>query len=141
MLAVIQHWFDPADPLNFARMTGYEPPEGNPPKHVFQPYGKGDTYSPPETTQRYVTAAGLSQVEADRSADPPDDIGGVEAQPSPVAGNVMVDASAVTLAFRQYGPPRGSDGHFVVFEVPTANSDVARFLGMAASGRVPQVGR
>ncbi len=140
VLALLQHWSDPADPLNFARMLAFEPPEGVPAKHVFQPYGKNDTFTPNVTIRHFAVAAGLEEVEADRSASPPDDLG-FEPQEAPLAGNVRLDGVDLTLVIRQYGPPAGVDGHHVSFEVPGANSDVARFLGMAASGEQPQVGR
>lgn len=140
VLALLQSWTDPADPLNFARMLAFEPPEGVAAKHVFQPYGLGDTFTPNVTIRHFAVSAGLEEVEADRSASPPDDLG-FEPQPSPLAGNVRLDGVDLTLVLRQYGPPAGVDGHHVSFEAPVANSDVARFLGMAASGQQPQVGR
>jgi hypothetical protein len=109
------------------------------PKHVFQTYGLGDTFSPPQTMRIYITHAELSIVKADASASPADDIG-TESETFPFAASFAVEEVQYTTAARQYGPPEGSDGHFVVFDVPEATADAVRFLGMAASGLTPQIG-
>ena len=54
-----------------------------------------------------------------------------------LSGNV--DDGAITQGMRQYDAKSGSDGHFVVYENPTANADVVRFLRQAVSG-VPTIG-
>lgn len=138
-LTIVQQHIDPSDGLNFADLVR-EPPEGTTPKHVFQTYGLGDRFSPPLTMQIYTRAAGLVEVEADSSADPPDDLQLGAPSPVPHTASYAIDGVEYTTAMRQYGPPADSDGHFVVFDVDTANEDMARFLGMAAQGQTPQVG-
>jgi hypothetical protein len=142
-LTLLSQWIDPADPLHFASVAGRNPAAGQTPKHVFQTYGIGDSYSPPRTMVVYAVAGHLSQAEPDPSASTPDELTdyfGADPVPVPVFGNVTVDTQDVTLVLRQYGPPTGRDGHFVVFDVPAANQDAVRFLGMSALGQVPQVG-
>jgi hypothetical protein len=142
-LTLLSHWIDPADPLHFAIVAGREPATGQTPKHVFQTYGLDDSYSPPTTMRAYATAGFLDEAEAHSSASTPDDLRlNFDADPLavPVSGNATVDGQDVTVLLRQYGPPSGSDGHFVVFDVPAANRDAVRFLGMSALGQVPQVG-
>jgi hypothetical protein len=39
---------------------------------------------------------------------------------------------------RQYAPD-GYDGHFVIFRNPTAQSDLAEFLGTAVTTGVPEI--
>lgn len=141
VLTLLQHWIDPADPLNFARIAAAEPVTGQAPKHVFQTYGLGDTFSPPVTMATYAQAGRFAQATADSSASTPDDIAGLDPMATPVSGNVTVDMTTVTVAMRQYGPPADRDGHFVVFDVQAANDDATRFLGMAALGETPQVGQ
>ena len=141
VLTLLQHWIDPADPLNFATLIASQPVTGVVPKHVFQTYGLGDSYSPPKTMRIYALAAGLSLVDADPSAAMPDEVGLLMPQPAPFSNNLVVDGVNLTTALRQYGPPSGVDGHFVVFDVPSANADAVRFLAMAASGDIPQVGQ
>ena len=141
VLSLLQHWIDPGDPLNFAVAAGRLPEMGETPKSVFQTYGLGDSFSPPVTMATYAIAANLDLASHDGTASSPDDIGGKMEQPLPLSGNFSVDGNTVTLGVREYGPPSGEDGHFVVFDVPSANADVVRFLGMAALGSVPQIGQ
>lgn len=141
-LSLVQHWIDPADPLNYAAIAGRFPEMGAVPKSIFQTYGLGDTFSPPATLATYAIAAELDLAAHDSSVgNEADAIGGKMPLSTPVAGNATVSGSTITLAVRQYGPPAGRDGHFVAFDVATANADVARFLGMAALGVTPAVGQ
>lgn len=143
VLSLLQTWIDPADPLNHARAIGREPETGKAPKHVFATYGLGDSYSPPATLAAFTFAAELALVAHDPSAAKPDDIGSppLAEKAVPLSGNVTVGTAKVTLGMRQYGPPSGKDGHFVAFDVPAANADITRFLGMAAEGAVPAIGQ
>jgi hypothetical protein len=130
VLSLIQHWIDPADPLNFARHVALEPLPGHSPRHTFQTYGLDDTYSPPLTLGVYALAGGFAQVA------PELDSLGLEVVAPPLAGNLQ----GVTLGFRQYQPPAGEDGHFVAFSVAEASADVLRFFSMAVSGETPAIG-
>jgi hypothetical protein len=132
VLSLLQQWIDPADPMNFARNVVRVPLAGHPAKHVFQTYGLDDHYSPPITLDVYSIAAQLTQVEPILT-----EIGLLEAMP-PLSANESM--GMITAGVRQYDPPSNSDGHFVVFDVPQANEDVVRFLSMAASGEVPEIG-
>lgn len=138
-LTIVQQHIDPADGLNFAALVR-EPPEGTTPKHVFQTYGLDDHYSPPLTMQIYTRAAGLTEVEAHSSANPPDDLQRGTPVAVPYVASFGIDGSEYTAGMRQYGAPDGRDGHFVVFDVDAANDDMARFLAMAARGETPQIG-
>ncbi len=141
VLTILQQWIDPADPLNFASAIARSPSPGILPKSVFQTYGLHDTYSPPVTLQIYALAAGLKVVEHDQSVGMPDAIGDEVEVPPPVAGNLVKDGHTVTLAVREYQNAADKDGHFVVFDVASANDDAIRFLTMAAAGKVPAVGK
>ncbi len=141
VLTLLQQWEDPADPLNFADAIARTPITGMTPKHVFQTYGLGDTYAPPVTLQTFAIAAGLEEADPDASVSTPDKIGNLQPKPVPLSGNVSIGGNPYTLAVREYAPPSGNDGHFVVFDVKNANGDAVRFLGMAAEGNVPQVGQ
>jgi len=52
-----------------------------------------------------------------------------------VSGNVT-NPRAVTAAMRQY-VPNGYDGHFVVFQNPSAQTDASRFIGRVLRGELP----
>jgi hypothetical protein len=136
VLTLLQHWIDPADPLNFARLVA-SPPTGHPMKHTFETYGMDDTFSPPATLDNYVIAGSFLPVQPVLSASMTD-IGRLMSAPAPVAGNLST--MMITHGMRQYQPADGEDGHFVVFDVPQANEDMVRFLSMAASGMVPAIG-
>lgn len=141
VLTLLQQWIDPADPLNFAKTIAVDPASNMNPKSVFQTYGLGDTYSPPLTMQMYALAAELKLAQHDPSVTTPDEIGSLAELPVPMSGNRVINNFTLTLAVREYAPPAGSDGHFVVFDVPSANADAVRFLAGAANGDVPVVGQ
>lgn len=131
-LSLLQSWIDPADPLNFARITAASPLVGRPAKHVFQTYGLEDAYSPPVTLATYAIAAGLTLVEPER-----DEITSLTTQASPLSANL--GSGAITAGIRQYTPADDRDGHFVVFDDDAANADMVRFFTQATTG-VPQIG-
>ncbi|HEX6764326.1 MAG TPA: hypothetical protein VF103_02585, partial [Polyangiaceae bacterium] len=134
VLSLLQQWIDPADPLNFARLVG-TPPAGHLAKSTFETYGLDDTFAPPITLETYSLAGNFLQVDPQLTGT----IDGLLHRAPPVAGNLST--GRITLGMRQYRPASGDDGHFVVFDVPQANDDMARFLGMAANGQVPAIGQ
>ncbi len=140
VLSVLQTWIDPADPLSYARLASKAPPTGIAAHHLFQPYGLGDTFSPPETERAYAIGAALGLAAHDASVGTPDDIAMLTELPVPVSGNLTTNGKTVTAIVRQYAPASGDDGHFVAFDVPSARADVERFLAGAMSGIVPRVG-
>lgn len=141
VLSLLQHWIDPAEPLNFARAVAREPLASQTPKHVLQTFGLGDTYSPPKTMAAYALAAELSLAPHPSGVSPSGDdvIPGRTPADAPVSGNVTVDGTSVTAVVRQYALASDSDGHFVVFDVSVANQDVVNFLSAVASGTSPSV--
>ena len=151
MLTLIQQYIDPADTLTFAEQVARKPIEGFLPKHIFQTYGHNDSFSPPVTMRMYASAGGFSVVKAHKSVDKPHNLG-TEAAEFPLTASFGFMDVEYTAAIRQYAPPEGRDGHFVVFDVTAAANDARRFLGMAAStvpcaddptlqcGVTPQVG-
>jgi hypothetical protein len=140
VLSLLQQWIDPADPLHFAHVITRTPETGHTAKNVFQTYGLGDTYAPPITLREYAIAGALDLVAADPSATMPDPIDGATAVPAGVSGNVTVANVKYTLGVREYGPPAGDDGHFVAFDVPSANADVVRFLSAGVGATAPPIG-
>jgi hypothetical protein len=138
VLALLQQWIDPADPLNFALTIG-TPLVGHTGKHVFQTFGIEDSYSPPETLETFALAAQLTQVTPHVSADPA--YVGSLAQKSIKDVGFQAAPGDFTLGMRQYGAPAGSDGHFVVFDTKAANDDMVLFLTGAAGSQPPVVGQ
>lgn len=136
VLSLLQQWIDPADPLNFARAIGTPLPMHKG-KHLFQTFGLDDSYSPPVTLATFSIAAGLTQVTPDASAKKPY----TEGLPQAVAVGYKAAPMGFTLGMRQYAAPKGSDGHFVVFDTQAAQDDLALFLTGAAGTTPPAIGQ
>jgi hypothetical protein len=109
-------------------------------KHVFQPYGQGDTYAPPVTEQTFAVAAQLGEA-ALPSGVTGNQVSSFPVIPVPAGGNETVKGATFTAIVRQYAPASSYDGHFVAFDNPTAKADVDHFLGDALAGTIPKVGR
>lgn len=138
VLSIIQRHMDPADGITFARaLTAVDAAH---PTHLFQTFGVDDHFSPPETLHIFSGVARLAVARAHESAVPAYDLG-PEWALFPVKETVKIGGASYTAAVRQYGPGLDSDGHFVAFDVPDAVADVQRFLGEAALGVSPSVGR
>jgi hypothetical protein len=141
VLSLLQNDLDLVDPLNHARALVVAPIAAANQKHVFQPYGQGDTYAPPATQQAFAVAAQLGE------ASPPsgvtdDPFGSLSPLAVPVGGNQMIKGVPITAVLRQYAPDTTMyDGHFVSFDNAQAQTDVDHFLADAVSGKTPQVGR
>ncbi|HEY2510503.1 MAG TPA: hypothetical protein VGI39_06595, partial [Polyangiaceae bacterium] len=138
-LALLQAALDQVDPLNHAASLAAAPVAPVRAKHVFQPYGLGDTYAPPVTQATYAIAAHLGIAAAPASVSNPDTIGGIVPANVPASGNLTDGTTAITAFLREY-QPSGYDGHFVVFKDPAAKADLAAFLADLAQGQVPKVG-
>lgn len=138
VLGLLQHYIDPADPVNFAPLITERPEASSGQKHLLQTFGLDDTYSPPETLTSYLRAANLTLVE-NPTGFVPSGINdtGVTATPAPVSGNRGTDPNFITAVGRQYEPD--SDGHFVIYENDDANADVMGFLRALGSDQLPVV--
>jgi hypothetical protein len=139
-LSIFQNAIDPADPLNHAVALAAKPVTGIGAKHVFQPYGFSDSYSPTTTEQAFAIAAQLGVVVSPPNVLDPDELGARVPVPIPGTSNMVDQGKPITAFVRQY-VPNGYDGHFVAFREPSAQKDVAVFLADVVSGKVPQVGQ
>ena len=140
VLALLQNDLDAVDPLNHARALVAQPTSMATLKHVFQPFGQGDTYAPPTTEQTFAVAAQLGEIAA-----PPGVTGGpiVVGEPTaaPVGGNASALGIVLTALVRQYAPASTYDGHFVAYDNAAAEADVDHFVGDVLAGKIPKVGR
>lgn len=142
VLALLQNDLDPDDPLNHAVALVASPVAVANQKHVFQPYGQGDTYAPPITEQTFAIAAQLSEAALPAGVmGAPAQLVGASPLPVPVGGNATVMSAPITAVVRQYAPSASYDGHFVSFDNAAAEADVDHFIADALGGGVPQVGR
>lgn len=133
LLALLQTWIDPVDPLNIARFLTRDRAEALDPIPLFMTFGLDDTYTPPPTQEALAAAAFLPLVLP--SATTPAALAPVD---GPVQDNVRVGGLRVTAGVKTYQPD-GYDGHFVAFRHPDARAEVARFLGSVVAGE-PVIG-
>jgi hypothetical protein len=138
VLSVLQQAIDPADPLHHAIAIARKPIAPGSAKHVFQPFGQKDSYSPDVTETNFALAAGLGLVASAPSVSTPSEIGKLTPAALPASGNASDGARAISAFVRQYAPS-GYDGHFVSFRDPTAQADTARFLADILSGKTPTI--
>ncbi|MCC6556590.1 MAG: hypothetical protein IT372_26825 [Polyangiaceae bacterium] len=146
-IALAQSIVDVVDPLQYARGVVTAPRPGFAPKSIYMtegvnPDGTGDSYAPPHGIEVHGVAMGLplqrpSQrpIYESRFGGPPP----VSISAAGLSGNLADGAASGVLA--QWAVPDGSDGHFVVFDVPEATAQAAQFLRNLAdepAGRVPQ---
>ncbi len=137
VIALLQAWADPADPLHYARMDVVVPGATAPTllRNVFQLMGDKDTYTPTVVQKNFAVAAGLAYVG-------PNAITGFDDRWMPVAsaeGNIVAGTSKSTAAFRQYAPATSRDGHFVAFDNDQARTDLTKFLKAVVNGTVPKL--
>ncbi|HVY47525.1 MAG TPA: hypothetical protein VHB21_16665 [Minicystis sp.] len=145
-ISLAQSIVDVVDPIHYARYTIREPRPGFHAKSVYMteginPDGTGDTYAPPHGIEAHSIAMGLPLQLPGEHPILEEQWGG----PRPVAvpatglsGNLGRGEASGVLA--QWAVPPGDDGHFVVFDVPEAQSQAARFvkdLGDDPKGDVP----
>lgn len=146
MINLAQTLVDATDPLHYMPRIIARPRDGHAPKSIFQtegiaPDGTGDNYATPNGIELAAVALGLPRmlpgvrpVEAAKHGE----IGDVTVGPEGLSGNLAGGQASGVLA--QFVPPSGSDGHFVIFNVPEARAQAARFCRNLADdpkGRVP----
>jgi hypothetical protein len=140
VLSLLQGDLGLVDPLNHAAGLFANPPATANLKHVFQPYGQGDTYAPPPTQQTYAIAAQLGEAMAP-SGVTPDLFIPTAPLPVPAGGNIVVSGVTLTALLRQYVPDSTYDGHFVAYDNPTAEADVDGFIAACVAGQTPTIGQ
>jgi len=132
-IMLAQSLVDAIDPIHYARFIVPEPRPGFSAKSILitegiAPDGTGDNYSPPAGIEAQAVAMGLPLIEP--SVLPIPQLGyGASSTPIPsggLSGNVA--GGTRTGGLQQWAPPPGEDGHFVVFDVPEARSQIAGFL-------------
>lgn len=128
-LALAQMWIERSDGANYAKLLVRHPPAGNGPKNIFQTEGYTDTYAPNPSIEAFATAVGGDIVRT-TAAMP---IQGLTLRGrAVVAPPIMNNLDGVTAVLAQYNQQPGSDGHFVVFDIPAAQTQSSQFLGTLA---------
>lgn len=130
-LALVQTWMDRADPVNFAPLMVRQPPAGQAPRNIYQTEGYTDHYAPNPGIEAFATALGgdLALVPMHHDLEGITLRGGTT-RALPFSHNAAGGTATATLA--QFDQLAGSDGHFVVFDIPLARKQAAEFLGTLA---------
>jgi hypothetical protein len=142
-ITLVQTIEDPADPLHYYPGIARAPFPGRVAKSVFMTEGvaadgSGDNYAPPRTIEAGAIAGGfplLSPVVWDVPEITV--LGGRAPVAPPLKGNAAGGKATVALA--QFVPPKGSDGHFVVFRVPEAKAQSMSFCASLLNDDVPTI--
>ncbi|HEY4239880.1 MAG TPA: hypothetical protein VGM88_08690, partial [Kofleriaceae bacterium] len=130
-IGLVQLWMERADPINYAPLMVMHPPGGLAPRSIYQTEGFTDHYAPNPGIEAFATALGGDIV---MTADEKDVEGLTKLRGrSVVAPPIMNNLNGKTAVLAQYNQAPGSDGHFVVFEVPAAEQQSAQFLGTLVS--------
>ncbi len=146
VINLAQTLVDAVDPLVYMRKIIREPRKGYARKSIYLtegigPDGEGDNYTPPHGIEIASVVLGLPRqlpgvrpiVYAGWAG-----LGDVTVPSGGLSANLFGEASGVVA---QFPPVSGSDGHFVVFDVPTAQKQAAGFLRNLIDdpkGRVPE---
>jgi hypothetical protein len=123
-------WVDRSDSINYAPLMVRRPPDGLAPRNIFQSEGFTDTYAPNIGIEAFATALGgdVAQLAAFQPVEGLTLRGRTPKAP-PITGNL----NGATAVLAQYEQEAGSDGHFVVFDLPVARNQAAKFLSTLAT--------
>lgn len=136
IVSLLQMLVDPSDPVNYGRYILREPRPAMRTAHIYQTQGFIDHYAPPAGIAALALSIGapltMPVLHPEPSAALVGD--GLLSRLS-LRGNLGTPASPVTASWMQFDAEPGSDGHFVVFDIPAARLRAAAFLGSA--GRDP----
>ena len=133
VLNLLQAVVERSDPINHAGAVAHDPGD-DPPRHVLQLVGLGDTSAPDASQAALARALYLDQVL--NAQDPLDYL---DVALPPVTGNLTVDGLPVTAAAALHEPTGGAQAHDVLYELEGAVRQLDQFLGTAAVDGVPTV--
>lgn len=133
-LALVQLWIERSDSVNYAPLMVRAPPVDETgtrlaPRNVFQTEGFTDRYAPNLGIQAFATALGGDVVMLPDTQEVEGlTLRGRTIRPAPITNNL----EGKTAVLGQYDERPGSDGHFVVFDIPAAKLQAGKFLGTLA---------
>ena len=134
---VFQMFAERADGLNYARHYLKEPRAGAQPRHLFFSEGMLDLYTIPIQTEALSSAAGCMLMTPVASEVEAMDLRGLNPLDPPVTANAQgPNGQPATAVLVQYP----TDGHFAVFDNPTAQRHYTGFLDTMMHDSLPSVG-
>ena len=132
VIALLQTWVDPADPINVGDLWRHR--HGVVP-HLVISSGLEDTFTPPRCHGALAASWGVPVAEPVAVSIPVLELLGIEPGPVTLEGNLeSADGAPLTAGVLQYP----EDGHFAIFNNPDAREAVRRFLTTVQDG-VPSV--
>ena len=136
IVSLLQMLVDPSDPVNYGRFIIREPRPTMHPAHIFQTQGFVDHYAPPAGIAALALSIGVPLTLPLVHPEPSTSlVGDGLLAVLPLHGNLGTPMNPITASWMQFESEVGSDGHFVVFDIPGARLRAAAFLGSA--GRDP----
>lgn len=131
-LHLAQTFWEPIEPMNWARRWTVAPRPGHAPRDVLVVEGVIDGYFPPPAVNALAIAAGADALSplVDDSMLAALRLSGRSALPSPITANV----GGATLAVVQHRQPMGISGHYVPFELAGARHQYRCFFDAAVRG-------
>lgn len=133
-LSVLQTFIDSSDAVNFGTFWFAEPAPGHVPKSIFMTAGLLDEYTPPDAMFALAAAGRVPVVEPVSAPIEALDLLGIgPAGIPPYRGNVANGEASAGLA--QFP----DEGHFVIYDVVSAQQRYTRFLKDLAASRVPSI--
>jgi len=141
LLNLLQTFWEPSEPMNWARRWALEPLPGNRPKHIFVLEGVVDGYFRPPSANAAALAGHLAPVEPTVEPTLEEDLAliGLAALAAPAGGNLETTEGPVTAIVAQHLPPDGVDGHFIPFENDPPKYQYRCFFASALGGATPTV--
>jgi hypothetical protein len=130
-LALFQMFAERSDGANYAPLMVRRPvlgSDGSPlaPRNIFQLEGFTDTYTPNPAIEAFATALGGDIVQLPDAQE----LEGLALRNRTIkAAPFAHNLGTATVALAQYDQAPGSDGHYVVFDIPSAMRQAAQFLG------------
>ncbi len=130
MLSLVQNFFEPSEPANYARLFFREPPANFTEKNIFQTLGLVDHYAPVPDIKAFALSMEVQPVNPMLDAIDGLDLIGQTWGTAPVVNNV--GGGGATGVLLEYNQLPNSDGHFVLFDIPAAWTQADRFLASHA---------
>lgn len=133
-LSMLQTFIEASDAVNYGRFWFDEPAPGHLPKSIFMTVGLLDEFTPPDAIFALAAAGRVPIIEP--VAAPIEALELLDIQPAglpPYRGNVAGGEASAGLA--QYP----DEGHFVIFDVVSAQQRYARFLKDLSERAIPQI--